>query len=302
VTAHPLVPRAFVDLLTGVPSEGGPDGTTWLRRLPSLLEEVLDAWSLTPCGASMNGWTAIVIPVERDGQRLMCKIGWPHHEASGEHLALRHWAGNGAARLYAADPGRGALLLEALDPARDLSTMWVEEACEVIGGLLARLHVPAPPTIRRLSEVGRAQVEGMGRAGDLLPRRLVTRATGIFNELSGDPSCDATLLHTDLHYENVLAAEREPWLAIDPKPMAGHPGVELVPLLRNRAQEMGSGSSFRWSVRRRVEVTCEAAGIEERVARLWTIFASTVEASWAARDGDRDRTSLHIALAKALED
>ena len=301
MTAHPLVPQAFVDLLTGVPSEGGPDGSTWLRRLPRLVDEVLAEWSLTPRGAPMNGWTAVVIPVERHGQRLVCKIGWPHHEAAGEHLALRHWAGNGAVRLYAADPARGALLLEELDPGRDLSTMWVEEACAVVGGLLARLHVPAPPTIRRLSEVGAAQVEQMAAAGDLLPRRLVARATGIFADLTSDPSCDATLLHTDLHYENVLGAEREPWLAIDPKPMAGHPGIELVPLLRNRTGEAGTGSSFRWSMRRRVEVTCEAAGIDEQLGRLWTTYAATVEAFWAARDGDRERTSLHIALVKALE-
>ena len=68
-----------------------------------------------------------------------------------------------------ADPARGAILLQALDPSRDLSTMWVEEACAVVGGLLARLHVPAPPTIRRLSEVGAAQVDQMATAGDLLP-------------------------------------------------------------------------------------------------------------------------------------
>ena len=32
---------------------------------------------------------------------------------------------------------------------------------------------------------------------------------------------NALLLHTDLHAGNVLAAEREPWLAIDPKPWVG---------------------------------------------------------------------------------
>ncbi len=301
MTPHSLVPQALIDLLTGVPSEGGPDGTTWLRRLPGLVDEVMAEWSLSPAGAPMNGWTAVVIPVERDGQRLACKIGWPHDEAAGEHLALRHWAGNGAVRLYAADPARGALLLEALDPSHDLSTMWVEEACEVVGGLLARLHVTAPPTIRRLSEVGARQVSQMQHAGDLLPRRLVARAAGIFADLSSDPSCDATLLHTDLHYENVLGAEREPWLAIDPKPMAGHPGIELIPLLRNRTEEMGTGSSFRWSVRRRVDVTCEAAGIDEQAARLWTIFAATVEAAAAASRDDPQSASLHIALAKSLE-
>jgi streptomycin 6-kinase len=42
---------------------------------------------------------------------------------------------------------------------------------------------------------------------------------------SGD---DALLLHTDLHAGNVLAAEREPWLAIDPKPYVGDPAYEMT--------------------------------------------------------------------------
>lgn len=297
-----LVPRALVDLLTGVPSEGGPDGTTWLRALPTLIEEVLRAWDLTPAGPPTNGWTAVVIPVERDGQSLVCKVGWPHEEAAGEHLALRHWAGDGAVRLHAADPGRGALLLERLDASRDLTPLWDEEACQIVGGLLARLHVPAPPNLRRLSEVGGGQVEQLRSHPELLPRRLVDRAASLFADLSSDPACDSMLLHTDLHYENVLAGDREPWLAIDPKPMGGHPGYELQPLLRNRVEELGTGSSFRWAVRHRLDVTCEAAGIDDRLARPWTIFVSTVQALWAALEGDTERTGLHIALAKALED
>ena len=84
--------------------------------------------------------------------------------------------------------------------------------------------------------------------------------------------------------------------------MAGHPGIELLPLLRNRTEEAGTGIAFRWSMRRRVEVTCEAARHRRTLGRLWTTDTATVEAFWAARDGDRERTSLHIALVKALED
>lgn len=297
-----LVPRALVDRVRDLPAEGGPDGATWLRTLPALLEEVLQEWSLTPAGEPMSGWTAVVVPVDRDGERLVCKVAWPHEDGAGEHLALRHWAGDGAVRLHAADPARGALLLERVDASRDLRELWDEEACEIIGGLLARLHVPAPANLRRLSDVVAGQLEEMRARPDLLPRRLVARAAALLADLSSDPACDATLLHTDLHFENVLAAEREPWLAIDPKPLGGHPGYELQPVLRNRVEELGTGSSFRWSVRRRVEVTCEAAGIDEQVARLWTVVASTVQAFWAARDGDTDRVGLHIALVKALED
>jgi streptomycin 6-kinase len=41
------------------------------------------------------------------------------------------------------------------------------------------------------------------------------------------------LLATDLHAGNVLRAEREPWLAIDPKPFVGDPAFDATQHLLN---------------------------------------------------------------------
>src|SRR6516165_2084267 len=49
----------------------------------------------------------------------------------------------------------------------------------------------------------------------------------LLRELSRRGS-DAVLLHTDLHAGNVLAAERERWLAIDPKPYVGDPSYDVT--------------------------------------------------------------------------
>jgi streptomycin 6-kinase len=38
------------------------------------------------------------------------------------------------------------------------------------------------------------------------------------------------LLHADLHHHNILAAERHPWLAIDPKGVIGDAAYERAPL------------------------------------------------------------------------
>jgi streptomycin 6-kinase len=153
-----------------------------------------------------------------------------------------------------------------------------------------------------LSAVAARWTEQLRAANAVLPRRLAVRALGLISDLTTEPDCDATLVHTDLHYGNVLAATRRPWLAIDPKPLAGHPGIELHPLLRNRTDELTAGSSLRRSVRRRVEIACETAGIEERSALAWTIAVATLHALWASRDGEPELVSLNIALAKALED
>jgi streptomycin 6-kinase len=304
-----LVPPAFLESVGRFTAEqgrvGGPSGAQWAATLPRLLAETLDAWHLVPLAAGFTGWTAVVVPVRRGGERHVLKVVWPHIEGRDEALALRHWDGRGAVRLVAADPSRGALLLEPLDATRDLTSVDIDTACEVIGALLGELHVPAPPQLRTLSSYLRHHTANLLASDAVLPRRMVDRTAGLLDDLLADPACDATLLHTDLHYENVLASlpgtGRPDWLAIDPHALAGHPGFELQPLLRNRTDELGTGSTFRWHVRRRLEIACEAAGVDEDEALAWTYVQSAVEAGWAAEDGNGEGVTFNVALMKALD-
>lgn len=302
-----LIPDRWRTGIERYPGDGGPAGRDWLAGLPRLIAQMLDEWDLRPTGPGRTGCTAVVVPVDRAGERLALKLVWPHTDGAGEALALRLWDGDGAARLVAAHPGRGALLLEWLDPDRDLEDPMIDidTACEIIGRLLGRLHIPAPPNIRSLAEFCDQHLhgpDGLGHFGERLPRRAVDRAIGLATDLLGAADATSTLVHGDLHFRNVLAGDRHPWLTIDPKPLAGHPGIELQPVLRNRVAELGTGSEFRWSVRRRLEVVCDAAGIDEDAARGWTIVISTLEAMGAARGDIAEHVSLHLALAKALDD
>jgi streptomycin 6-kinase len=296
-----VVPAAWLDWIARRPAEGVLSGAEWVGQAQRLLGESFERWGLVADGPLRTGWTAVVAPVRRDGEPLAVKVVWRTVDTDGEPLALRTWAGNGAARLVAALPSDGLLLLERLDADVDLRTLDADSACAVIGGLLSRLHVPAPPALPALSTWSAGWLEEAARR-DALPRRLVTRASGLHRELTTDPACDATLVHGDLHYENVLAGAREPWLAIDPQPRAGHPGWDLHAVLRNRRDELGTGAALRWSVRRRSEVLCEAAGMDEEVARRWTIVRCAIECVWALDDDNGDEVSFNIALAKALED
>ena len=56
---------------------------------------------------------------------------------------------------------------------------------------------------------------------------LEKEGIGLLGELPRNGG-DAVLLHTDLHAGNVLAAERGPWLAIDPKPCVGDPACDAT--------------------------------------------------------------------------
>jgi streptomycin 6-kinase len=300
-----LVPQAFVDHIAALAPEGGPSGAAWVKTLPALGDELGDEWDLVPDGDVRFGYTALVLPVLRRGERLALKLGWPHRDGDHEHLVLQRWSGRHAVRLLAARPSRSVLLLEWLDPARDLSDVWVEEACAVIGSVLGDLNVPALPQLRPLSDVVTTNLDRLVATPGVLPPRLVDRAVRLASELLAEPDHDATTIHTDLHYENVLArpgTSPVEWVAIDPKPLAGHPGFEVGPLLWNRVDELGTGAALRWSVRRRIEVVCDEAGIDEDRARAWTTVREAIQALWAHEAGDADRISLAVAITKALAD
>jgi streptomycin 6-kinase len=88
---------------------------------------------------------------------------------------------------------------------------------------------------------------------------------------------EQVLVHQDLHAENVLAAEREPWLAIDPKPLAAEREFSVAPIVRS----FELGHSRRDALYRLDRLTAEL-GLDRERARGWTI-AQTV--AWSAGGG-----------------
>ena len=62
---------------------------------------------------------------------------------------------------------------------------------------------------------------------DALDGGLARAGMALFRELPATAG-RSVVLCTDLHGENVLAAQREPWLVIDPKPYVGDPTYDVV--------------------------------------------------------------------------
>jgi streptomycin 6-kinase len=143
-----------------------------------------------------------------------------------------------------------------------------------------------------------------------IPRRMVEQALSLAGELVADPASTGVIVHGDLHYENVLASDREPWLAIDPKPMSGDPHFELAPMLWNRMEELGD--AVRTGLRRRFHTLVDAAGLDEARARDWVIVRMVLNAHWAVEDAqradrdlsaeERDWITSCIAIVKAVQD
>jgi streptomycin 6-kinase len=254
----------------------------------TLVDDLLAEWQLTP-----DGERGAVVPVRTAADRpAVLKLGAAEHE----HLALQHWHGAGTVQLLRADPHRRAVLLERAHP-EDLVDHWDVEACEIVGDLYARLHVPAPPQLPRLSEEVRRWAGRLD--GAPLPRSLVQHATALARSFAADEGTDGRLLHTDLHYGHVLAGDREPWLAIAPEPLSGDPHFEVAPLLWHRWEELESpgGHGVRRGVRARFHAAIDAAGLDEDRARDWVVVRAALRAAeeptWATRC---------IAIAKSVQD
>jgi streptomycin 6-kinase len=281
----------------------GPQWQSWVDDLPKLVQRQLADWALTPDGAPRHGHASMVLPVLADGSPAVLKIAFPDDESQHEHLALRRWGGHGAVRLLSADPHRRALLLERLH-TRDLNPLWDVEACEIVADLYRRIHVPALPQLDTLAEViirYGAGLDALPRSAPI-PRRLVEQARAWSRDLVADPGTVGTLIHTDLHYDNVLAGDREPWLVIDPKPLNGDPHYEVAPLLWNRWDELTG--DVRDGVRRRFYAVVDAAGLTEDRARAWVVVRMVHNAMWELNDPgpvDHDWLTTCIAVAKAVQ-
>ena len=308
--APPTLPAGVVRM-----AGRGPAWATWVDRLPALLAGLLEEWQLVVDGVATHGFVAVVVPVRTPGGRpAVLKVGFPDAGTEHEHLALRSWNGRGAVQLLRADPHRGALLLERLHP-EGLEDLWDLEACEVVAGLYARLHVPATPQLRTLPsyvEEGADALAALPRNAPL-PRRLVEQALSLARDLAADDASTGTLVHGDLHYGNVLAGDREPWLAIDPRPLNGDPHYELAPMLWTRFAELTAspaGLSLREGVRQRFLTLVDAAELDEHRARDWVVVRMLELARLRLEDppGTRrltstaDHLTMCIAVAKAVQD
>jgi streptomycin 6-kinase len=291
----------------------GPDWAEWVDRLPGVLAGLLEEWQLSPDGWMMHGFVALVAPVRTvSGRPAVLKVSFPDEESEHEHLALQHWGGRGAVKLLRADPHRSAMLLERLHQER-LNDMWDLEACEIVAGLYPLLHVPALPQLRLLTTyVDRwaGELAELPRSAPL-PRRLVQQAISLSRDFVTDDASTGTLIHGDLHYENVMASDRAPWLAIDPKPMNGDPHYELAPMLWNRFDELAEhGQRVRDGVRARFHALVDHAELDERRARDWVVVRMMNNACWRLQDPPEvqrlapaaDYLTMCIAVAKAVQD
>src|SRR5688572_18035949 len=252
-------------------------GAEWLRQLPDVVHELANQWSLDVAAPfdSDEVSCAWVAPVMRaDGTAAVLKVGMPHFEAAHEIEGLRFWNGNPTVRLLASDEDLNAMLLEACEPGTNLRATTEPEQDRIIASLLRRLWrmPPSPHPFRKLADQLSVWADEARAHFDEWPDPgLIEAGLALFRELPQRAPSE-TLLATDLHAGNVLRAQREPWLVIDPKPFIGDPAYDATQHLLNCRDRL------RDDVYGTIRGFANLLGISHERVRLWT-FARLAVAS-----------------------
>lgn len=267
-----------------------PEHAAWLARLPDVVGDLKQRWSLALGDPFDNDETscAWVAPVLlADGVPAVLKIGLPHMEAEHEIAGLRFWNGGPMVRLLDADDGVGAMLLERCEPGTALRGEPASEQDRVIAALLRRLwrSPVAPHPFRPLSVmITLWSDETLAAAAQWRDSGLVREGLRLLRDLPHS-AAEQMLLATDLHAGNVLRARRESWLAIDPKPFVGDPAYDATQHLLNGQTRLRSDPAGT------IERFADLLGVDRERVRLWT-FARLAA---APRDHWHDDWSLDVA-------
>jgi streptomycin 6-kinase len=237
----------------------GEAGRVWLEELPGRVAGYLERWELTPERIFAAGGQISMIVLVRavDGTPAVLKVGMVNRETAQEHAALAHWGGRGAVRLLRADPEQGVLLEERLQADVSLRSLAEPKAMLEAAGIAQRLWVapadghPFTSVADHTAALGAVLRERRGRDFAADAAGLVDEALALREELTASAP-QPVLLHGDFHHGNVLAGERMPWLAIDPKPLVGEPAYDLAWLARDRLATLAAQPGSRAAARRRV--------------------------------------------------
>jgi streptomycin 6-kinase len=269
-----------------------PEGKVWLAALPHLLSELIRAWQLELGAPFENANVSYVVPAIRGAEHVVLKVQWPHEESAYEAEALRAWDGDGAVKLLAYDENRHALLLEQCRPGTTLAAALSVDPIAVVIDLLPRLWKPAGPPFKSLSteakEWSATLYSDWETSGSKCERSLVDAAAEFIEQLTSRPS-EYVLVHQDLHGDNVIAAERQPWLAIDPKPLLAEREFSLAPVIRSF--EFGHS---RAAVIQRLDRLSVGLGLDRERVRGWTIVQTV---AWSFSSGFANR---HYETARWL--
>jgi streptomycin 6-kinase len=273
-----LIPEPFARFMITL---HGDAGRAWLERLPAILAAATRRWDLTLAPPFPNLTYHYVAPATRaDGTPVVLKACSSTGEFQREAEALRLCDGQGMARLLAAADADEVMLLERLIPGTSLLALTDDDAAMRIAARVMRAlwrPVPAEHPFPSVMDwrAGISRYRALYGGTGPIPEALVAEAEDLFAALTAT-AAPPVVLHGDLHQDNILAAEREPWLAVDPKGLIGEPAYETGPILHNWLPDLLLAPDPRRILARRIDLLSAELGIERARIRGWGLYRAVL--------------------------
>jgi streptomycin 6-kinase len=301
-----IIPENFARFMIEI---AGDEGRAWIDRLPVILATCEERWQVK-IGAPVENlsFNYVAPAMLADGTQAMLKTGLTD-EFPAQLQALLHFDGHGMVRLLAYDEQDAAMLMERLIPGKSLRTVADDEvAVAAAAEVMRRIWRPLPPQHHPFPSVtdwgkgfARHRKQFGGGAGPI-PRASFEKAESLYAELCATMA-EPVLLHGDLHQDNILSAQREPWLAVDPKGVIGEPIYETGSLLRNFWPDILSVPDPVSLTARRIDQFAELLGFDRERIQLWGFAQAVLSVVWGLEDsGTLEREGLFfVELLEAVK-
>ncbi|AYG59742.1 aminoglycoside phosphotransferase family protein [Rhizobium jaguaris] len=258
-----------------------------------MFEHYLKRWSLTPDGEAIITRSSHLLPVIWRGLPAMLKVALDIDEKLGSQV-LRWWDGDGAAHVYEHD-GDAALLERATGPG-SLLTMAMEggddEASRIICRTAGKLHAPRATPLPDLVPLDRwfRELEPAARTHG----GLLATCADIARHLLEDQR-DPTVLHGDIHHENIMDFGPRGWLAIDPKRVYGERSYDFANTFCNPELPIVTAPG---RLQRQLPIVCAEAKLEPKRMLRWIVAYAGLSAAWFLSDGDARNAESDFSVAR----
>lgn len=277
------------------------------RGIQELVKKLEEKWFIKVGEPFKSPVNFVAEAITKDGTEAVLKIilAKPDKDFLTEAQVLKTFSGEGMVKLFKEDPENNAILIERLKPGVPISELEDDEkATKIITQVMKRIWKKLPenhnfPTLSAWA--GGFDWYRKNYPNGPIPKNLLEKAEAIFKNPVKNPN-DQYLLHGDLHHENVLSAEREPWLAIDPKGVVGEREYETAAVLRNPYQKLSQIPNLKEVLEKRVEILSKELGLEKKRILEWGIAQTVLSVIWSLENGNKDRIKPWLRIATTLSE
>lgn len=279
----------------------GAKGERWLEELPLTIAEICGKWSIEIEKIFSNlSYNFVAACSDANGGKFVLKIGVPEKDSSlvYEKRALKAFDGKGAVKLLKFDAKLCAMLLERAVEGKTLHEVCGEDygkASEIALDLMRRLPRDSFDKSKFINL--ETWIDGLNRAAEInFAPQFTAKARKFFAELI-TPFEQKILLHGDIHFDNILSARREPFLAIDPKGIVGEIGYEIAVFLNDLADWTAHLPEREAILAASLANFSNAFAVSVRDLRKWAYSFAVLSAWWMMEDFGEDKEE-HILRAE----